>query len=163
MKARAEKLNRDNFQPENLHCSACGAESRRLSAKFCFTCGKLLNEGYQPLDTLRASYRMQGKSFLRENSVSVNDSADIFQREQNDMAQSAWACCVYSMVPYLGILFIPITLILGALGIAAAVRHPRLGGRQIAMVSVGLSFLILFLQVFLWALLYIIPELGKTV
>jgi hypothetical protein len=140
-------------------CSACGAESRRGNAKFCFTCGKLLKEDYQPLDTLRASYRLQGKTFLAENAPR-QEIIDLFARNENAVSQTAWACCVYSMVPYLGILFIPLTLILGSFGFAVSCRQPHLGGRKLALISVGLSFGILIIQLFLWWLLYIIPELG---
>lgn len=143
-------------------CPACGAESRRLSAKFCFTCGKLLKEDYQPLDSLRASYRLQGKTFLSENAPE-NATPDLFRREENEASRTAWACCVYSMVPYLGILFIPLTLILSASGVAISYHRPHLGGRNLALISVGLSFGILVIQILLWALLYLIPELGRAV
>jgi hypothetical protein len=146
----------------STNCPACGAESRRLSAKFCFTCGKLLREDYQPLDTLRASNRLQGRSFLVERRSPENVS-DIFRREENEISQTAWACCVYSMVPYLGILFIPFTIMLGVYGVVVSYRRPQLGGRNLALTSVGLSFGILIIQVFFWALLYLIPELGKSI
>lgn len=153
---------RERSFASSTKCSGCGAESRRISAKFCFTCGKLLREDYQPLDMLRSSNRLQGKSFLVENAQR-SATPDLFRREENDVSQTAWACCVYSMVPYLGILFIPFTIILGFAGVAVAYRRPHLGGRNLALASVGLSFGILFIQVFLWALLYLIPELGKTI
>ncbi len=156
------KIRNSNSAIRNLNCSACGAASRRGNAKYCFTCGKLLKEDYQPLDTLRASYRLQGKSFLTENAPR-GEITDLFARNENDVSQTAWACCVYSMVPYLGILFIPLTLILGGFGIAVAYRQPQLGGRNLALVSVGLSFGILLIQLLLWWLLYIIPELGRTI
>lgn len=49
-------------------CSACGAEAKRELSKFCRVCGKHLIEDYQPLDRLRASYRLQGKSFQFEDA-----------------------------------------------------------------------------------------------
>ncbi len=147
---------------QNRMCSACGAASRRGNAKFCFTCGKLLKEDYQPLDTLRASYRLQGKTFLAENAPRA-EITDLFARNENEVSQTAWACCVYSMVPYLGILFIPLTLILGSFGVAVSYNNPHLGGRKLALISMGLSFAVLLMQIFLWWLLYIIPELGRTI
>ena len=47
----------------SLVCTACGAEARRGNAKFCLICGKLLKEDYQPLDTLRSSYRFKVNHF----------------------------------------------------------------------------------------------------
>ncbi len=172
MERRPEKVNESSGNSTSFSrsstfeflstCPACGAESRRLSAKFCFTCGKLLREDYQPLDALRSSNRLQGKSFLVENR-SRKEIVDIFRREENEVSQTAWACCVFSMVPYLGILFIPFTIILGASGVAISYRRPHLGGRNLGLVSVGLSFGILVIQILLWVLLYLIPELGKSI
>ena len=87
----------------------------------------------------------------------------MFQREENTVSQTAWACFVYSMVPYLGILFIPLTLIIGSFGVVASYQQPKLGGKKLALVSMGLSFVVLLIQILLWWLLYIIPELGKGI
>ena len=143
-------------------CPACGAEASRDMAKFCLTCGKLLKEEYQPLDTIRASYRLQGKNFQFENQQR-EDVTDLFQRNKNAVSETAWACFVYSLVPYLGILFIPLTIIIGVSGFAVAQKQPQLGGRKLSLVSIGLSFPVLIIQIFLWWLLYIIPELSKQI
>ena len=145
-----------------LCCSACGTEARRPSAKFCRTCGKLLREGFQPLDTLRSSYGLQGKSFQFQEK-DKEEITDLFERNKNTVSQTAWACFVYSMVPYLGILFVPLTFFIGGFGYAVAVRQPDLGGRRLSLVSFWLSFVVLAIQIFLWWLLYIIPELGKQI
>ncbi len=162
MKSSPEKNRQRQSAIRSLNCSACGATSRRGNAKFCFTCGKLLKEDYQPLDTLRASYRLQGKTFLAENAPRA-EITDLFARNENEVSQTAWACCVYSMVPYLGILFIPLTLILGSFGVAVSYNKPNLGGRKLALLSIGLSFGVLLIQIFLWWLLYIIPDLGRAI
>jgi hypothetical protein len=143
-------------------CSACGAEATRETAKFCLTCGKLLREDYQPLDTLRASYRLQGKSFGLE-TPRKEETIDLFQLNKNSVSETAWACFVYSLVPYLGILFIPLTIIVGSFGYIVSVNHPQLGGRKLSLASVGLSFVVLAVQIFLWWLLYIIPDLARTI
>ena len=119
-----------------------------------------MKEDYQPLDTLRSSYRLQGKTFLSRKCSAREEITDLFAQEENDVSQTAWACCVYSMVPYLGILFIPLTLILGSFGFAVSYRQPHLGGRKLALISVSLSFGIFLIQIFFWWLLYIIPESG---
>ncbi len=140
-------------------CAACGTIAVREGAHYCLVCGKILSEDYQPLDTLRSAHRLQGKTFLVENAE-TEEITDLFARNENTVAHTAWACLVYSMVPYLGILFIPFTLVFGGYGIAVSHRYPELGGRDLALISVGTSFIVLTVQLFLWWLLYLIPELN---
>lgn len=143
-------------------CSACGAEAQRRAAKFCLVCGKLLREDYQPLDSIRASYRLQGKSFNLQETKR-EEIKNLFEVNKNSVSETAWACFVYSMVPYLGILFIPLTFLIGGFGFAVSFRQPHLGGRKLSLVSIGLSFVVLAIQIFLWWLLFIIPEIGKQI
>ena len=144
-------------QTENLVCVACGTQARRETASFCLVCGKSLDEDYEPLDSLRASYRLQGKSF----SVEKKEVTNLFERNKNSISQTAWACLVYSFVPYLGILFVPFTVGIGSFAYLTAIRQPDLGGRKMALMSISISFIVLAVQIFLWWLLYIIPELGR--
>jgi hypothetical protein len=162
VRSEAEKLSYPQTTIRKRICSACGAEARRINAKYCLVCAKLLKEDYQPLDTYRSSHRLQGKSFLVENAES-KEITDLFAREENTVSQTAWACFVYSMVPYLGILFIPLTFIIGSFGVAVSYQKPHLGGRKLALTSMGMSFIVLAIQVFLWWLLYIIPELSGRI
>ena len=143
-------------------CVACGTEARRETAQFCLVCRKLLREDYEPLDALRSSYRLQGQSFLVENARR-EEVVDLFEQNTNTVSQMAWACFVYSLVPYLGVLFVPLTFLVGGFGYFVSLRQPHLGGRKLALISFGLSFVILAIQIFLWWLLYIIPELGKQI
>lgn len=160
MNSRSEQIRNPKSEIQNWMCSACGAEARRGNAKFCLVCGKLLREDYQPLDTLRASYRMQGKTFEFQRAE-PEEVKDLFEQNKNSVSQMAWACLIYSMVPYLGILFIPLTFFIGGAGYAVAVRQPQLGGRKLALVSVAISFFVLAVQIFLWWLLYVIPGLAQ--
>ncbi len=141
-------------------CAACGTVGRRENANFCLTCGKLLREDYQPLDNLRSSYRSQGKSFITENSPAP-EVTYLFEQNRNSVSETAWACLVYSFVPYLGILFVPLAFFVGGFGVIVSYNKPNLGGRKLAFVSVVLSLVVLAVQVFLWWLLYIIPKLGR--
>ena len=122
----------------------------------------MLIEDYQPLDTLRSSYHLQGKSFLVENAPK-EEIKDLFEINKNSVSETAWACFVYSTVPYLGILFVPFTLIIGGLGLVISTKNPALGGKKLSLASFGLSFPVLAFQVFLWWLLYIVPELAKRI
>lgn len=140
-------------------CAACGTQARRETASFCLICGKSLDEDYQPLDTLRSSYHLQGKSFLKENAPPLEKNQDLFGRNKNPISQTAYACLVYSFVPYLGILFVPFTFGIGGIAYLTALRQPESGGRKLALMSIVLSFAVLAVQLFLWWLLYVIPEL----
>lgn len=144
------------------NCTACGAEARRGNAKFCLVCGKLLREDYQPLDRLRASYRLQGRA-IGLQTAEGEEIKDLFERNKNSVSETARACLVYSFVPYLGILFIPFTILIGSLGYFKALRHPQIGGQNMALKSIMVSFIVLAEQIFLWWLLYIIPEIGKQI
>ena len=143
-------------------CPACGTQPARETARYCLVCGKVLSEDYQPLDTYRSAHRLQGKSFLVENGEK-EEIEDLFARSENNIAQIAWACFVYSMVPYIGILFVPFTFVIGVFGLVTYYRYPKLGGRRLVMLSMGMSFVVLAIQVFLWWLLYLIPKMVGPV
>ena len=66
----------------------------------------------------------------------------------------AWACTVYSLVPYLGILFIPFTVVF------SGVERARADANRRALIPLALSVPILAGQLTLWWLLYLIPEIG---
>lgn len=140
-------------------CAACGSERNRPGARFCLDCGKLLFESYQPLDRLRSSYRMQGRGFAGE---AVPEVKNLFEQNRNPIAQTAWASCVYSMVPYLGVIFIPFTVIVGCIALIAARRRPLSGGGRLARASITVSLAVLVVQLFLWWLLYFIPQISAS-
>ncbi len=146
----------------NQSCSACGAETGREFAKFCRVCGKLLLEEYQPLDALRASYRLQGKNFQFEKS-DERETENLFEENKNSASETASAFVVYSLVPYLGILFCPGAFVMGGIGVFISHRKPYLGGGKTSVYSIVLSVIIFFIQILLWWLLYIIPELGRNI
>lgn len=149
------------FALRKQNCSACGAAIEREFSKFCRVCGKLLLEEYQPLDTLRASYRLQGKSFQFEKSVD-RPAENLFAENKNSASATASAFVVYSLVPYLGILFCPGAFVMGGIGALKAHRQPFLGGGKTSLYSVALSVLIFAVQILLWWLLYIVPELRRN-
>lgn len=147
-------------------CAACGAESRRKMARFCLVCGKSLFEAYQPLDSIRASYRLQGKR-LKFKGASHNEKQEtkreepLFEESKNGAAEIAWACLVYSLVPYLGILFTPGALFMGGVGIFTARNRPYLGGGRTSIYSILLGLAVLGVQLLLWWLLYLIPTMDR--
>jgi len=140
-----------------LNCPACGSNAGGDEDGLCSVCGKLLSEGYVPLDMIRSTYRMQGKVF----SDTLSDPENLFEdhRNRNYVSDTAWACIVYSIVPYLGIIFIPFAIVTSALGYYVSSRGPHHGGRRSAVVYMSLSFVILAIQLVLWSLFYLIPQL----
>lgn len=138
------------------YCPACGASLSGERNISCAVCGKLLKEGYFPLDNLRASYRR--RSWETENKKEVTN---LFEENKNTASEAAWAFTVYSMVPYLGILFCPGAVLMGSVGALVSYRKPNLGGGRTSLMSIAGGFLVLGIQIFLWWLLYYIPTLER--
>ena len=105
---------------------------------------------------IRSSYRLQGRKLPKM----PGHGGDLFRRERNSISDTAWACAVYSMVPYLGILFVPFALSVGTAGYVVNRRKPEPGGERKSLLCLGLSVVLLIVQLMLWSLLYLIPEIG---
>jgi hypothetical protein len=139
-------------------CPACGAEASPPVPAYCSVCQKLMSEGYEPLDSIRSAHRLQRVGL---SNVMVVESKDLFMSdEKNTASQLAWACFVYSLVPYLGILFIPLTFIFGVSGFLFSNARPELGGGSLAVKTMLYSVPVLAVQVLFWWLLYKIPEIA---
>ena len=134
-------------------CTGCGTENLAGMAE-CQVCGKHIAEGFRPLDTIRSSYKLQGRPLNGPATESL------FPSDRSPISETAWACTVYSMVPYLGILFIPIAIAVGGFGYVASRRTPDGSGGRMALISVGVSVVLLGIQIVFWWLLYLIPEIG---
>jgi hypothetical protein len=152
--------------PERV-CPACGAAARRVEARFCSACARSLNEAYLPADALRASYnqrRQHGSvSHKEEGRVSrmphKSSRPLIFPtRNSNGASTTALAFVTYALVPYLGILFCPGALLMGSVGLYNSYRAPERGGRRASYIGLSLGILIFCAQLFLWWILYKIPE-----
>jgi hypothetical protein len=137
-------------------CSACGTVSVDDDAASCKVCGKLLKEGYFPLDNLRASYKKQ--TWQNEERKEMKS---LFEENKNAASETARAFAIYSMVPYLGILFCPGAVVMGGVGMLVSYRKPALGGGRTSAWSIAGGFLVLAFQIFLWWLLYYIPTLER--
>lgn len=154
MPAKIPVKNDVDRRPE---CPGCGAEGIGSATRFCPDCGKLVNEGFQPLDAIRSSYRLQGRVLP---TSSVNLEGELFRRQRSSIYDTAWACTVYSMVPYLGILFVPLAIGVGSAGYVITRGRSEAGAGRDALFCVGFGIVLLIIQLFLWWLLYIIPEIG---
>lgn len=168
-------------------CPACGAEARREGARFCATCGKTFDEdGYLPADALRASYHFQrrrppvatvpdaahhavahaggNRSATRSSRVAAagrENSNMPLDKNLNGASTTALAFATYALVPYLGIIFCPGALLMGGIGLLRARRTPHVGGRRASTLSIVLGVVILCGQLFLWWILYKIPEWAR--
>jgi hypothetical protein len=85
----------------------------------------------------------------------------LFEENNNSMSEIAWAFTVYSIVPYIGILFVPFAVIGGIIAVYFSNKTPQIGGKKLAVNSLLSSFFIFFGQILLWYLLYLIPELSR--
>ena len=146
---------------ELLICSACGASANRATAKFCAVCGKTMNQDYAPLDALWSSYNLQAHNKTQTVVQPQSEIKELFEKPRNGASATAMAFVVYSLVPYLGILFCPGAILMGGIGLAVSYQKPHLGGRQTATYSICLGAIITAIQVLLWWLLYLIPELKR--
>ncbi|HEV2799742.1 MAG TPA: hypothetical protein VGW12_04550 [Pyrinomonadaceae bacterium] len=149
------------FDPPALNCPACGAAARRTDAHYCATCGRALRErAYAPADSLLASYHQQRNrpAMLFETtaaSVSVQSAArvSVFDNGGNVSAAIAFVLICSALVPFVGILFCPLAIFAGGVGLFEAWLVPRVGGARLAACCIGSGFLIAGFQVLLFQLI----------
>jgi hypothetical protein len=124
-----------------------------------------MGDRYLPADALRASYNLQhrrrasrGGGETKKKPPKHFMSSIVSAPNKNDASTTALAFVTYALVPYLGILFCPGALVMGGIGLYSSYRLPERGGRRASFLSVTLGLMILFGQLFLWWILYKIPE-----
>ena len=148
-------------------CPGCGARARRADARFCSACGRRLDETYLPADALRASYTVQQRARPASRGVARKKPGKSSMmsihpsRNTNGASTTALAFVTYALVPYLGILFCPGAVLMGGVGIYNSYRVPERGGRRASAYGVAFGLLIFCAQLFLWWILYKIPQWTK--
>ena len=80
---------------------------------------------------------------------------------ESEAAATAFAFVTYGLVPYLGILFCPGALVFGGLGLLRAWRAPQPGHARASALGLALGLLVLCAQIFLWWILYKVPEWAR--
>jgi hypothetical protein len=144
-----------------LNCPACGARARRTEARFCATCGRgLLERTYAPADALLASYHQQRSrppvlfepAAVAAASVPARSRVGlrVFDNQGNTSASIALVLIWSALVPFIGILFCPLAVFAGGLGLFEAWLVPRVGGGRLAACCIGSGFLIAGAQVLLF-------------
>jgi len=74
------------------------------------------------------------------------------------LAGTARAFATFSLVPYLGILFCPAAVVLGAVGIVRSYRSPQVSdSTRIYYLSAIVGLGVLGIQVWFWWILYHVP------
>ncbi|HVF49792.1 MAG TPA: zinc ribbon domain-containing protein [Pyrinomonadaceae bacterium] len=153
-------------------CPACGASGQRAGARFCATCGRLLEgeDGYLPADALRSSYHYQQRRLpvpppvraeaARRDALRSRVAPPVAAANSDGATRTAMAFVTYALVPYLGILFCPGALLLGGIALVRARRSPtqHAAATRAAALSIALGLLILVAQILLWWILYKVPE-----
>ncbi|HEX8476501.1 MAG TPA: zinc ribbon domain-containing protein [Pyrinomonadaceae bacterium] len=157
-------------QEDERVCPACGASARRAEARYCGVCGRRFDTNdYLPSDALRSSYHYQRKGLPATVLAASEAGRQVrasrpkvgvmpFQKNNNSASTTALAFVTYALVPYLGILFCPGALLMGGIGFVVAHRAPERGGRRASVLGIVFGLLILGVQIFLWWLLYKVPE-----
>ncbi len=82
-------------------------------------------------------------------------------RNLNNASQLALAFATYALVPYLGILFCPGAIFTGCVGLMRVRHAPHLNGRRASILGIIAGTLIFCAQLFLWWILYKVPEWGR--
>lgn len=70
-----------------------------------------------------------------------------------DLSETAKAFATYSLVPYLGIVFCPGAVVLGAVGVVRAYHSDR----RVCYASAIVGLVVLVVQLLLWWILYQVP------
>ncbi len=81
----------------------------------------------------------------------------LFVSSSNPGSSTAWACVVYSLVPLLGIVFVPLAF---AFSIYSVLRTTGSSGFRNGIKLFMVAVVILFAQLGLWWLLFLIPEMA---
>ena len=165
MRTSVEATGQDKGAAVLLVCPACGARARRLSARFCATCGRGLQElGYLPTDTLRASYHHQYQQppLMPGHQPHRTCVARPLPRTPHGVRRSvpynsatrlARAFVMYALVPYIGAIFCTGAVVFGVVGFLRARRAPPRGNPRAAARCILLGLVIFSAHLFLWWLL----------
>lgn len=85
----------------------------------------------------------------------------MFDPDRNGASAVARAFATYSLIPYLGILFCPGAVVMGASGVFQSYRWLEANGRSAGYTSIAVGIIVLGAQLLLWWLLYKVPEWSR--
>lgn len=87
----------------------------------------------------------------------ANDVVSLFEKKKPFASSAVWACVVYSLVPFVGIIFVPFVFVFG---IIAALGGDGVQRRSVIQ-PMAAAVLILIVQLVLWWLLYAVPQWSR--
>lgn len=79
---------------------------------------------------------------------------ELYEEKTPFTTSAIWACVVYSLVPFVGVVFVPFVVVFGVVGLARGERTFR---------AIGAGVIILVVQLVLWWLLYVVPKWGAVI
>ncbi len=109
----------------------------------------------------RPAPRGSGTQYESRTRRRAGESQMAPMNESNTASATALALVTYALVPYLGILFCPGAVLMGGVGLLRSQRAPHLGGRRSSLLSIVFGVVILCAQIFLWWILYKVPEWSR--
>jgi hypothetical protein len=83
------------------------------------------------------------------------DKVSLFDESKPFASSAVWACAVYSLVPFVGVVFIPFIFVFGVVGVVR--------GEGSVFKAMGAGVGILVVQLVLWWLMYVVPKWGLQV
>jgi hypothetical protein len=95
---------------------------------------------------------------MNSKPLKSTTASSLYPANNNGASTTALAFVTYALVPYLGILFCPGAVLMGGVGLYNSYRAPERGGRRASFLGVTFGVLIFCAQLFLWWILYKIPQ-----
>ena len=86
--------------------------------------------------------------------MTASDEVSLFEEKKPFENSAVWACVVYSLVPFVGVVFVPFIFVFGFVSRIRSEAGQRISARW----AMGLGVLIVIVQVVLWWLLYAVPK-----
>jgi hypothetical protein len=97
------------------------------------------------------------KLLRMEGEMSNADQTPLFEESSGFTQSMAWACVVYSLVPFLGLIFVPAAFVFAFIEIS----RKREDLRRNKLFVFPAAAAVAAVQLVLWWLLYVIPDLGR--
>lgn len=85
------------------------------------------------------------------------DASSLFETKKPFASSAVWACSVYSLVPFVGVVFVPFVFLFGLIAVVKS------GGaqRRSAIVAMAIGSAVLIGQLVLWWLLFMVPHWSR--